>query len=43
MPTLFHNDRITGVVYNDDAEYLDIKVKCMRCGKLETHINTKKS
>ena len=37
----FHNFKVTGVVYNGSLNYVDVKVKCMRCGKLDTHINTK--
>ncbi len=36
------NYRITGVIYNGDKNYYDLKVKCMRCGKIETHLNSKK-
>ena len=38
----FHNFRIVGVVYNGDLNYIDVKVKCMRCGEVRTHLNTNK-
>ncbi len=34
----FHNFRIVGSVYNGDFNYLDLKVKCMRCGKVNIHM-----
>ena len=38
----FHNFRIVGMVYNGDLNYIDVKVKCMRCGEVRTHLNTNK-
>ena len=30
----FHKFKINGIIYKGDANYIDLKVKCMRCGTL---------
>ena len=37
----FHNFKISGVVHNGGQDFISLKVKCMRCGKTKTNINTK--
>lgn len=36
------NFRIVGQVYNGDINNFDIKIKCMKCGKIHTHIDSNK-
>ena len=37
----YHKYKINGVVYYGDTNHIDLKVKCMRCGKLFTHLKTR--
>ena len=38
----FHNFKINGVVYNENINHMNLKVRCMNCGKIKTQIKTEK-
>ena len=35
----FPNFKIAGVILNGEPDLVDVKIRCMRCGKVITHIN----